>query len=207
MAVDVGLDLAPEQRPCAATAEADARDGDVHLAEKRERVAQTEGDAFEDSANDVSASVRSGEADQRSANAGIEMRRALAHQIGRPQEAVGTGRNLSGFGSELIVGFAGTTGACSEGVAKPAQGEPGGLRYAHDMPASWNGVAEGVDAAEGIERRAVGGGKNDAGGADGGADGSGGDDAHAGGSGGLIARTGYNRSTNAQTCFRGSLCR
>ena len=70
------------------------------------------------------------------------------------------------------------------------------------MPASGDGVAEGVDATAEIERGAIGGGKNDTRGANGGADRSSGDDAHAGGAGGLVTRTRHYRSTTAQSCFR-----
>src|SRR2546429_130785 len=127
---------------------------------------------------------------------------ALAHQIGCPQEAVGTGGDFGGFGSELVVGFADAARVCRKSVAEPAQREAGGLRDAHDVPASGDGVAEGVDAATGIERWTIGGRKNHAGGANGGADRSSGDDAHASGAGGLVTCTRYNWSTSAQSCFR-----
>src|SRR4029077_17859064 len=113
-----------------------------------------------------------------------------------------SGRDFGGFVGQLVVGFAGPAGICREGIAKPAEREPGGLRHAHDMPASGDGMAESVDATEGIERGAVGGGKNDAGGANRGADRSSGDNAHAGGTGSLVTCTRYNSSTNAQSCFR-----
>jgi len=205
VAVDIGLDLPPHGRARAATAEADAGNGHIHFAEKSERVAEAEGDTFENGANDMRASVRSGEANERAARVGIEMRGALAHEIRRPQEAVGTGRNFGGFGGELVVGFANAAGICSEGIAEPAQGEASGLRDAHNVPASRDGVAKRVDAAMRIERGAIGGGKNDAGSADGGADGSSRDDAHAGSSGGLIACASDNGSADAETCFRGAL--
>ena len=132
------------------------------------------------------------------------MRSALAHQIGRPKKAIGTGGDFGGFGSELVVGFAGAAGVCRKGVAKPAQGESGGLSDSHDVPASGDGMAEGMNTTVWIKGGTISGGKNDAGGADSGADRSSSDDAHAGGSGGLIARTCYNGSANAQTGFRSS---
>src|SRR5437763_8866686 len=55
-----------------------------------------------------------------------------------------------------------------------------------DLPAG-NGVAKGVHTAAGIERGAIGDGKNDTRGADGGADGARRDDAHAHSTGSLIA--------------------
>src|SRR5437660_10028105 len=111
------------------------------------------------------------------------MRRALTHEIGSPQEAVGTGGNFGGFGGELVVSFASAAGICCKGIAEPAQREAGGLRDTHDVPASRDGVAKRVDAAARIECRAICGGKNDAGGADGSADRSRRDDAYACGAG------------------------
>jgi len=150
------------------------------------------------------ARVRSAEADERAACAGIKVRRALTHQIGSPQQTVGTSGNFGGFCCELVVSFANAAGICCEGIAEPAQGEPGRLCNAHDVPASRDGVAKSVDPAMRIERGTIGGGKNDSRRADGGTDGSGRDDAHAGGSGGLVTGTGDDRRTNAQTGFGGS---
>src|SRR5438093_1616685 len=132
------------------------------------------------------------------------MRSALAHEIGRPQEAVGTCGNFGGFGCELVVSFLSAAGICCKGIAKPAQREAGGLRDTHDVPASRDGVAKRVDAAARIKCGAISGGKNDAGSANRSADRSGRDDAHARGAGGLVACTGHNGRANAQTCFRGS---
>src|SRR4029077_19285508 len=100
----------------------------------------------------------------------IEMRRALAHQIGSPQEAVGTGRDSGGFGGELVVGFAGATGIYCKSVAEPTQREAGGLGDAHDVPAPRNGVAKRVNAAKRIKSGAIRGRKNNARSADSGAD-------------------------------------
>src|SRR5438876_1706704 len=132
------------------------------------------------------------------------MRSALAHEIGRPQEAVGTCGNFGGFGCELVVSFLSAAGICCKGIAKAAQREAGGLRDTHDVPASRDGVAKRVDAAARIKCGAISGGKNDAGSANRSADRSGRDDAHARGAGGLVACTGHNGRANAQTCFRGS---
>ena len=120
-AVDVGLDLTPERGACATAAEADVGDGDIHFLEEGERVAEAEGHAFEDGANNMGASVRGGETDEGTASAGIEMRCALSHQIRSPQEAIGTGGNFGGFGGEAIVGFARTTGVHCKIVAEPSQ--------------------------------------------------------------------------------------
>jgi hypothetical protein len=67
-------------------------------------------------------------------------------------------------------------------------------------------MTESVQAAFGIERRAIGGGKNYAGSSDGGAYDSGARDAHTNGTGSLIAGTGDDRSSCAETgCICASL--
>ena len=68
--------------------------------------------------------------------------------------------------------------------------EAGAVGDAHDVPEAGGGVAEGVEAAEGVHGGRVGGGEDDAAGADGGGDGAGLDDAHADGAGTLIAGAG-----------------
>src|ERR1700733_3898131 len=78
-AVNIGLNLAPEWRARASAAEANAIHGHVHFAKNCEGIAQTECDAFENRANDVSARVRSGKADESCARVWIEMRGAFAH--------------------------------------------------------------------------------------------------------------------------------
>src|SRR5579859_8002632 len=55
--VNVGLDLLPERRTSAPTAETDAFDGNVNLVEDAERNFQAVSDAFEDCADKVRASV------------------------------------------------------------------------------------------------------------------------------------------------------
>src|ERR1700704_1594048 len=57
VAIDVGLDLAPQGGARATAAEANVRNGHIHFAEEGEGVAETEGDPFENGANDMSASV------------------------------------------------------------------------------------------------------------------------------------------------------
>ena len=68
------------------------------------------------------------------------MRRALAHQVRRPQHAVGAGRHARRLGGQFVVGDAPSAPA-TQLVAQPAQRQPGGLRHAHHVPASreWRG--------------------------------------------------------------------
>src|SRR5437763_3949317 len=80
VAIDVGLDLAPQGGARAAAAEADAGDGHVHFTEEGEGVAETEGHAFENGANGVGASVGGGQANERATSVGIQLWGALAHQ-------------------------------------------------------------------------------------------------------------------------------
>ena len=48
------------------------------------------------------------------------MRGALAHEIGSPEKAVGTGGNFGSFGGEAIVRFRRARGIDRERVAEPA---------------------------------------------------------------------------------------
>jgi len=67
-------------------------------------VAKAEGNAFQDGANDVGAGVRSGEANQGARAFESRLRRALANQIGSPQEAAEPAMDFGGFGGELVIG-------------------------------------------------------------------------------------------------------
>src|SRR5215468_12606031 len=75
--VHVGLNLAPQRRPRAASAQADLVDGDVHLAEDRKRILQTESHAFQNRADDMLSMMRRRDADERTARIGVEVRSAL----------------------------------------------------------------------------------------------------------------------------------
>ena len=114
--VDVGLDLAPERAASAAAAEADFFDGNAEFAEEGEGVFEGEGDAFEDGADVVRAGGGGGDADEGGAGVGVEVRGALAEEVGRPEEAVGAGWDVGGERGELVVG-----GGGHEGVAEVAE--------------------------------------------------------------------------------------
>src|SRR5258708_37337492 len=102
MTINVCLDLPPQIRARPATTEANALHRNFHLFENRERVAQAESHALENGADNMPASVRCGQPDQRRARRTIEMRSALAHQIRRPQQAVGTWANFFLFGGAFV---------------------------------------------------------------------------------------------------------
>ena len=152
------------------------------------------------------AGVRGGETDKRGPCEWIEMRSALAHQVRRPERAFGAGWNGGGFVGHAFIGIATVIGSGAKAIAEPAQRKSGGLRHSHNVPAAGDGVTESVQAAFGIERRTIRGGKNHAGSSDGGADHSGARDAHADGSSSLIACAGNHRSSRAKTsCICASL--
>ncbi len=190
MAVDVGLDLAPQGAARPPAPEPDLVDRRPHFGEKGESVLEAEGDPFEDGAHDVAPGVGRREAHQRAARVGIEMGRALPHQVGGPEEAVRPGRDLGRLLGQPLVGVAPVVAAGAEPVAEPAQAETRGLRHPHDVPAPRHRVAEGVEPPARVERRTVGGGEHHTRGPDGGADDPRGDDAHAGGAGRLVPRPG-----------------
>src|SRR3979411_2428624 len=80
------------------------------------------------------------------------MRRALAHQVWRPEKSFGTGRDGGCLVGEAIVGIATVILACAELIAEPAERKSGGLCYSHHVPAAGNRVAEGVQPALRVER-------------------------------------------------------
>ena len=135
-----------------------------------------------DGADEMGAGVRGGDADESCAGIGVEMRGALAEEVGGPHEAVAAGGSVGGLGEQLLVGAGGR-----EGVAEVAEAEARAVGDAHDVPAAGGGVAEGVEAAEAVFGGRVGCGEDDAAGADGRRDGAGREDAHADGSGALVA--------------------
>src|SRR5580658_11306174 len=170
MVVDVGLDLAPEGTTGATAAEADLFDGNAEFMEEREGVFEREGDAFEDSADVVRSGGGGGDADEGGAGVGVEVGGAFAEEVGCPEEAVGAGWDVGGEFRELVIG-----GGGHEGVAEVAEAEARAVGDAHDMPDAGRGVAEGVEAALGVERWGGGCGKDSAGGAGGRGEGAGGE--------------------------------
>src|SRR3979411_48809 len=83
------------------------------------------------------------------------MRRALAHQVWRPEKSFGTGRDGRCLVGEAIVGIATVILACAELIAEPAERKSGGLCYSHHVPAAGNRVTEGVQSALRIERGTI----------------------------------------------------
>src|SRR5438132_13446069 len=121
MSVNISLDLAPEWGTRAASAQANLVHTYFHFVEEREGVAQAEGDAFQNGADHVGASVRRGQADEGAASVGIKVRSALAHQIGSPQKPPASGRDFGGFVRQAFVRIAAIICASAELVAEPAQ--------------------------------------------------------------------------------------
>src|SRR5437879_880567 len=112
-----------------------------------------------------------GQADQCAASVRVEVGCPLAHEIWRPQKSLAAGWSLGSLGGKAFIRIAAVVitaigGACAELIAKPAQGKPGSLSYAHDVPAARNRVTKGMKPALGFERRTICGGKDHAGSAD-----------------------------------------
>src|ERR1700677_4708841 len=70
------------------------------------------------------------------------MRRALAHQVGQPEEPLGACCSARRLSCKRIV-----IGAGRKLIAEPLQAETGALSHAHYVPLAADGVAERVDAA------------------------------------------------------------
>src|SRR6185295_16770118 len=121
MSVNVCLNLTPQCRSGAPTAEFDGLYWHLHLIENLKRVTQTECDAFHNRANHVSLCMARSDANERGSSMWIQMRRAFPHQIRSPQHPIRSGRNTFGFSSHTIIGIAGAfTGA--KLISKPTQG-------------------------------------------------------------------------------------
>ncbi len=172
--VHVGLELSPEGGASAAAGGADLIDGDVHGAEDGDLFAHAEGDAFDDGAEEVGAGVARGEADEAGAGGGVGVGAAFAGEVREEEEGFTAGWNSLGFGDHFGIEGTGVFGAFhlngEEGVAEILEGATGGEHAAEDAPSVGNGVAHGVDAAEGVGLRGVAGGEDDTGGSHGGGD-------------------------------------
>ncbi len=64
--------------------------------EESEGVGEREGDAFHHGADEVSAGVRGGDAGEGGAGVRVEVRRAFAEEVGRPEQTVCAGRRGGG---------------------------------------------------------------------------------------------------------------
>src|SRR6202012_1745583 len=109
--VDASLDLPPERAACAASAEADAADGDAECGEEREGVLERVGNALQHGASEVGGGVCGADAGEGCADCRIEVRRALAEQVRSPFEAFTAGRDFGGCGGQRVV-----IGASKEGL-------------------------------------------------------------------------------------------
>ncbi len=197
--VDVGLDLPPERTAGTTATEADAVVGDTELGKEGEGVLEREGDTFKDSADEVSAGGRCGDADEGGADGGVEVGSAFSEEVRRPEETIGGGWDVGGEGGEVVVGV-----ERKEGVFEVAEAEAGAVGHAHDVPDAGCGVAKGVEAALGVKGGGCSGGENHAGGADGGGDRAGSEDAHADGASALIACASGDGGTCGESCGRGA---
>ncbi len=82
--VDVGLDLPPQLRTRATTAQPDGSHRHLHLFQDFESVPQGKRYAFQDRSHHVRPSVLRGDAHQCAARQRIQMRSSLTHQVRRP---------------------------------------------------------------------------------------------------------------------------
>ena len=195
----IGLNLSPERTARAAAAETYAANGNAKFGKQGEGIAQTVGNAFEHGTREVRLAMGRGESDKCGTDIGIKVRGTLAEEIGRPENSVTACRGFGGDGHQLLVGGGLVLRAGADDVAEPAQREACGLGHSHNVPAAGHGVAEGVETAEGIADGRIGGGEDDAGGADGGADGAGLENSHADRACALIAGAGNDGRAGDET--------
>ena len=83
-----------------------------------------------------------GQADPTAAGHCVQVRCALAHQVGQPLQALGTRGGRRCFGHKRVV-----IDSRGELVAEPLQAESGTLGHAHHVPLVADGVAERMDAS------------------------------------------------------------
>ena len=155
-AVNIGLDLAPQYASRPAARGANLLHRNPEFLEDLEGIAQAEGHAFQDRTYQVPAVVGRGQPKPHPASLRVQMRRALAHQIGKKQQAVAAGRSLFCLLDDHVVGIG--TGLARvpglrlpEVLAEPAQRQAGTLRDAHHVPFAGDGMAEGVNAPLRVE--------------------------------------------------------
>lgn len=135
-----------------------------------------------------------GDADPSAAGVGVGVGAAFAGEIGEELQSFAAGGGGLGLFDEQRVGVdflflrLGNFRA-AEIVSEPLERSTGGEHAAEDAPFSRDGVAHGVDAAEGVARGMLTVGEDDAAGAERGGDDSAGADAVADRAGGLIARS------------------
>ncbi len=115
------------------------------LVDEIERVTQPEGHALEHGAHERSAVMAHAQAGECAASIRICVRRALAREVRREQQPLGSRRPLGGLGDERVVSDPG-----GDRVSQPAQAAGGREHHAHRVPRPRYGVAERVDARLGV---------------------------------------------------------
>src|ERR1700733_1024050 len=204
LSIDIGLNLPPECRPRSASTEPDGFAWDTDLLKNCKRISQAESYALQNSAYDVGPGVRGGQANQHSASVRIEIRGSFAHQIRRPQKAIGANANLCCLCREVVIGISVAVDNAKL-ITEPAQRKSRSLRHSHNQPAIRKTVAKRVYASFGIERRKVSGGKHNSRSSNGCAYRSRRNHSRTDCAGSLISRTGHDWSSCKQTgCSRAS---
>src|SRR5262249_45749992 len=89
---NIGEQLAPEGAARAASGEAHGTDRNAQLFDDLEAIFLAVGNPFDQRTDEIGARVTGGEADPSTARGGVQVRRALAHQVGQPVEALRAGR-------------------------------------------------------------------------------------------------------------------
>ena len=85
--------------------------------------------------------------DPAAADRGVQVRRALAHQVRQPEQSLRARRRARRFGGQRVVRH-----ARRQLIAEPLQAQPRALRHAHHVPLVAHRVAERVDAPRRIVR-------------------------------------------------------
>ena len=108
-----------------------------------------------------------GQADPGALGVGVEVRGALAGQVGQEEEPLGAGAGQGGLVGEQEVGVValrlgrGDLGL-AQLVAEPLEAAAGREHDAHDVPGAGHGVAAALEPARGVEAELLGVGEDDA---------------------------------------------
>ncbi len=114
-----------------------------------ERVPQTERHTLQHRTRQMSPAVVDRQTHERAPGEGVGVRGALPGEVGKEQEAIAPGGDRRRLLDELLERDPGR-----EGIAEPTQAARRREHHAHEVPPAGEGVAEGVEPALGLDRRA-----------------------------------------------------
>src|SRR5207249_3814339 len=150
----VRLETADERTARTTARQQEMTGGEPQLLENRNGVAEREADAFQHGPGQMRARMRQAEADERGAQGGIPVRRALALQIGEEGDPVRAGGNGRRLLAEPHIGLVRACQIAGELIAVPRERATGGVTCpnASDDPPTSRTSAAGSPTASSMSR-------------------------------------------------------